>query len=216
MIGQVDAFRYAQVFYSNLVPVAAPHYDTDRCSGPNYRALVLVREDDPVQAWTDLQQKILAVDGLDLLGSWRLFKAFVAGVTDPAAFFGRVIISGGALETLTLVRSGATDYAVLDCVTAALIRDTEPAHLDGIRILAETDQGLAPPFVTAASRSAGERDRLLAALVAAFSDPGLDEILERLRLRSIEPADPIAYAFEPRPVESTVTLLSTARSQRES
>jgi len=215
VLGQLDAYRFAQVFPTMLVALAAPHYDCDRCEGPFYRALIVVRDGDDIQAWTGLEQRTAAVEGLDHLGSWRLFKAWVQGVVDPAAFFGRVIISGGSVESLSLVRSGAADYAVLDCVSWQLVREHLPSVARGLRVLAETDPGLAPPFVCSAARGDRERHAIGDAVAAVIRGPEAAAICRRLRLAAVEPAGLLAYDAEPRPVESTVTLLSAARSQRE-
>jgi hypothetical protein len=214
VLGQIDAYRFAQVFPTTLVAVAAPHYACDRCEGPCYRALIVVRDNADIEAWTGLEQRTAAVEGLDHLGSWRLFKAWVQGVVDPAVFFGRVIISGGSIESLTLVRSGAADYAVLDCVSWQLIREHLPAVGRGLRVLAETDPGLAPPFVCSAARGDRERHAIYDALAAVIRSGEAADVCRRLRLAELEPASLLAYDAEPRPVESTVTLLSAARSQR--
>lgn len=216
VLGQLDAYRFAQVFPTTLVAIAAPHYDCERCEGACYRALVVVRDDADIQAWTGLEQRTAAVEGLDHLGSWRLFKAWVQGVVDPAVFFGRVIISGGSVESLSLVRSGAADYAVLDCVSWQLVRENLPAVGRGLRVLAETDPGLAPPFVCSTARGDRERHAVYDALEAVVHGGEAADVLRRLRLAAVEPAGMLAYDAEPRPVESTVTLLSAARTQRES
>jgi ABC-type phosphate/phosphonate transport system substrate-binding protein len=216
VLGQLDAYRFAQVFPTTLVAIAAPHYRCDRCEGACYRALVVVRDGDDIQAWTGLEQRTAAVEGLDHLGSWRLFKAWVQGVVDPSAFFGRVVISGGSVESLSLVRSGAADYAVLDCVSWQLVREHLPAVARGLRVLAETDPGLAPPFVCSAARGDRERHAIYDAVAAVVTDEAAADVCRRLRLETVEPAGMLAYDAEPRPVASTVTLLSAARSQRES
>ncbi len=214
VLGQLDAYRFAQVFPTTLVAVAAPHYDCERCDGPCYRALIVVRDGADIHAWTGLEQRTAAVEGLDHLGSWRLFKAWVQGVVDPAAFFGRVIISGGSVESLSLVRSGAADYAVLDCVSWTLVRENLPAVARGLHVLAETDPGLAPPFVCSAARGDRERHAIYDAIEAVVGSDDAADVCRRLRLRTVEPAAMLAYDAEPRPVESTVTLLSAARNQR--
>jgi ABC-type phosphate/phosphonate transport system substrate-binding protein len=214
VLGQLDAYRFAQVFPTTLVAVAAPHYACERCEGPSYRALLVVRDGADIQAWTGLEQKTAAVEGLDHLGSWRLFKAWVQGVVDPAAFFGRVIISGGSVESLSLVRSGAADYAVLDCVSWQLVREHLPAVAQGLRVLAETDPGLAPPFVCSAARGDRERHAIYDAIEAVVNSDEAADVCRRLRLAQVEPASMLAYDAEPKPVASTVTLLSAARNQR--
>lgn len=216
MLGQLDAYRFAQVFPSTLMPVAAPHYQCEHCNGPYYRALVIVRDNDARGAWTDLEGRTAAVEGLDRLGSWRLFKAWVQGVVDPAAFFGRVVISGGAVESLTLVRSRAADYAVVDCVSWQLVREHQPSVAMGLQVMATTDQGLAPPFVCSIERDDHDRHAIYDALVAVVRSDAARAVRQRLKLADVEPADTLGYASEPRPVASTVTLLSAARSQRES
>jgi hypothetical protein len=214
VLGQLDAYRFAQVFPTTLVAIAAPHYACDRCDGPCYRALVVVRDADDIRAWTGLEECTAAVEGLDHLGSWRLFKAWVQGVVDPAAFFGRVVISGGSVESLSLVRSGAADYAVLDCVSWQLVREHLPSVARGLRVLAETDPGLAPPFVCSAARGDRERHAIYDAIEAVVHSREASGVCHRLRLKSVEPAALLAYEAEPRPVASTVTLLSAARHQR--
>ncbi|TVQ37429.1 MAG: hypothetical protein EA356_04165 [Geminicoccaceae bacterium] len=215
LLGQIDAYRFAQVFPHCLAAVAAPHYDAPGCTGPYYRAFVVVREEDQATAWTALEQRIAAVEGLDRLGSWRLFKAWVAASADPAAFFGRVMISGGPVESLVLVRSKAADYALVDCVSWAMVREHQPAVAKGLRVVAETDPGLAPPFVASPMRDCDERRQIYAALAAAIADPENAAVVAKLRLKTVQPAETLAYDAEPRPVESTITLLSAARTQRE-
>ncbi len=215
VLGQLDAYRFAQVFPASLVAVAAPHYDAEGCEGPYYRSLVVVRDEERVTAWTALEQRTAAIEGLDRLGSWRLFKAWVQGVVDPSDFFGRVVISGGSVESLSLVRSHAADYAVLDCVSWHLVREHLPAVARGLQVVAETDPGLAPPFVCSAHKTDTQRHAIYDGLAEVIGDAAARPICRRLRLAGVEPSATLAYAAEPRPVESTVTLLSAARSQRE-
>ncbi len=214
VVGQLDAYRFAQVFPATLMPIAAPHYDCEHCDGPLYRSLVIGRDEDAPDAWTDLEGRTAAVEGLDRLGSWRLFKAWVQGVVDPSAFFGRVVISGGSVESLTLVRSGAADYAIVDCVSWMLVRQHQPSAAIGLQVIAATDAGLAPPFVSSAYHDAGQRAAIYDSLASVIRSEAAAPVCAKLRLIDIEPADVAAYAAEPRPVPSTVTLLSAARSQR--
>lgn len=215
LFGQIDAYRFAQVFPSSLAPVAQPIYAADGCAGPHYRAFVVVRDRDARAAWTSLQRRIAAIEGLDRLGSWRLFKAWVTGVVDPAAFFGRVMISGGPVESLVLVQTGAADYAVLDCVSWQLIREHQPSAARGLHVIAETDPGLAPPFVCSVNRDGDERRAIYAALAAVVANPRHAPVLAKLKLAGIEPPDLMAYEAEPRPVASSVTLFPVARPQRD-
>ncbi|MGF1474233.1 MAG: PhnD/SsuA/transferrin family substrate-binding protein [Geminicoccaceae bacterium] len=215
LLGQLDGYRCVHVYGDRLRVLATPCYKARGCVGPRFRCLVLVREDDSAQVWTELQSRKVGVEGLDLLGSWRLFKAWVEAVSDPASFFGRVIISGGALDSLALLHSEAVDYVLVDCVTYALIERERPEALQGVRIIAETETGLAPPIVTSRLQPPERVHKLGRALIAALTDPEIAPIRKRLLISAIEVPGEDAYEDEPHPVESTVTLLSEAREIRD-
>lgn len=84
---------------------------------------------------------------------------------------------------MAMVAQGTADVCAVDCVSFALMQDTMPDATDGVRALATTRSALALPYVTSPHRGDGEVEALRDGLLAAASDPLLDDVRRRLRLK---------------------------------
>ncbi|HSF94632.1 MAG TPA: PhnD/SsuA/transferrin family substrate-binding protein, partial [Thermohalobaculum sp.] len=118
------------------------------------------------------------------VNEWRSYsghialRAHLAGLRDGAGgpFFGAARLSGSHRDSARMVAQGEADLAALDGVVWALLQAEEPGTAARLKVIAETAEAPALPFI-AAARHAGLRRELAAALAGAASElpfvPGL-------------------------------------------
>jgi len=189
--GHPLAARYART----LRPVATPCYGAPGCSGPRYRSLLLVREDDPARGLEQLAGTRFAVNGHD---SWSGWHALVRELARRETTRGRTItvavVTGTHRASIAAVAAGEARACAVDCVTHALLARTAPRELAGLRIVDRTASAPALPYVTRAALAERDFQRLRAALLAAVADPALAAIRATLLIAGAQPLEMAAYA----------------------
>jgi ABC-type phosphate/phosphonate transport system substrate-binding protein len=99
-----------------------------------------------------------------------------------------VKVSGSHLASLEMIRRREADVAAIDCVTLALFQRHLEGAMHGVRVLGQTYQVPAPPYVVRASAPAGETGKVRAALMETFDDRSLADCREILLLKGVIPA----------------------------
>ncbi|MCR9256362.1 MAG: PhnD/SsuA/transferrin family substrate-binding protein [Alphaproteobacteria bacterium] len=181
-----------------LTPVATFVYGAAGCEKQpdcaTYRSYLVAREGGGVTRPEDAIGKTAAVNEW---GSWSgrviLAHAFRDLVPAGEAVFGDVFISGAHARSLMAVRAGRADVAAVDGVTFSLLAKHQPAMVEGLAILAETDWAPALPLVTRKGASAAEIARLRDGIGRVLADPAMVGTLEALLIRDWVPTDLTAY-----------------------
>lgn len=173
LLSQTCGYPLTHEFSGRLRVVATPCYDCAGCDGPNYRSLIVVREDDAARTLADLRGRVAAVNALDSQSGYSALRAEVAPLATSGRFFAQVTISGGHAASLALVASGTADVCAVDCVTHAMLSRHRPAAVAGLRVLGRTVAAPGLPYVTRADAGDDLVARVRAALMAALADPSL-------------------------------------------
>jgi ABC-type phosphate/phosphonate transport system substrate-binding protein len=171
LLAQCCGYDIVYGFAASLTALATPCYAASGCEGPTYRSFVLVREDSPATALSDLRGATVAVNSFNSHSGTNALRALVAPLARDGRFFGAVRVTGAHRVSLALLLAGEADVMAMDCVLHALLMMHRPAALAGARILAVTEPAPAPPLVTSAMTSPERVARIQDALVAAMADP---------------------------------------------
>ena len=174
--------------------LGVPTYDAPGCRAGTHRAFIVVRKKSRFEKLEDLKGARFALNSRDSNTGMNLPRLLFAALAGAKPFFGSVVETGGHASSIERVVSGELDVASIDCVTYTFFRDHRPEVVGSLRIVAETPESPAIPFVTSIATPAEEAHRLQAALFRLAADPGRRPVLEGLRLRAISTPDPAAYA----------------------
>ncbi|MCE2519591.1 MAG: PhnD/SsuA/transferrin family substrate-binding protein [Alphaproteobacteria bacterium] len=183
LLSQTCGWPLVNAFAGRLRLLATPRYDVPCCQGSDYCSLILVRHTSRVAELDDLRGLRAAINGADSHSGYNALRATIAPLASAGTFFGDVRVSGSHQGSLAMVAQGTADVCAVDCVSFALMQDTMPDATDGVRVLATTRCAPALPYVTAAQRGDDEVEALREGLMAAASDPRLDDVRRRLRLK---------------------------------
>lgn len=185
LFAQSCGFPLTHEFDGRLTLVATPRYAAGGCEGPTYRSCIVVRADDPRDAFGGFAGAVAAINAEDSHSGFNILRWRVAQ-EGRGPFFARILRTGAHLASLAAVQTGKADIAAIDCVTFALLERHRPGAVDGVRVLEDTPSAPALPFVTAGGARPEEVRILRHALRDALADPELAEVRETLLLRGIE------------------------------
>ena len=183
LLSQTCGWPLVNAFAGHVRLLATPRYDVPCCRGSDYCSVILVRRTSPAAQLEDLRGLCAAVNGADSHSGYNALRATIAPLASAGSFFGDVRVSGSHRGSLAMVTQGTADVCAVDCVSFALMQDTMPDATDGVRVLATTRSAPALPYVTSAHRGDDEVGALREGLLAAASDPRLDGVRRRLRLK---------------------------------
>ncbi|MGM0584814.1 MAG: phosphate/phosphite/phosphonate ABC transporter substrate-binding protein [Pseudomonadota bacterium] len=158
--------------------ICAPVYETEG-AGPGRMAAAVVAPAGHAGGLEALHGGRFAVAGFDSLWGWGALVDALG-----AAAIGEVTLTGSPRESVRAVAEGRATAAAVDAVSWDFAQRLEPAA-GALEVVAWTDEAPAPPFVTSALRSSGERARIRAALVETLVDPATEAIRRELRLARI-------------------------------
>lgn len=174
--------------------LGVPTYDAPGCREGMHRAFIVVRKDSKFEKPEDLKGARFALNSRESNTGMNLPRLLFARLAGGKPFFRSVVETGAHASSIDRVASGELDAASIDCVTYAFVQDHRPDAVASLRILAETPESPAIPFVTSITTPPEKANRLQAALFRLAADPDRRPILEGLRLRTIAKPDPAAYA----------------------
>ena len=166
--------------------VATPCYDARGCEGPNYRSLLVVRQETEAATLAAMAPCRGAVNGFDSHSGWNALQKHVEPQGGWDRAFSETVESGGHVLSIDMVRDGAADVAAVDCVTHTLVADATPERLAGTRVLEATAAAPGLPYITAGEVSDEEVEKLRRGLEGAVSDPALAEARASLRIAGFE------------------------------
>jgi ABC-type phosphate/phosphonate transport system substrate-binding protein len=180
LFSQTCGYPFTHALCGKVQLLGTPHYRAEGCEGPRYCSIVFARE-RPGDLGS-LRGAAAAVNAPDSMSGMLALKLVFAPHAREGRFFGRTLWTGSHAASMMAVREGAADVCAIDCVCVALARRYRPDLLDGLVEIARSPMVPGLPYVTAASRPAGDVARLRAGIAAAFRDPALAEAREALLL----------------------------------
>lgn len=186
LFGQTCEYPLATSHSGSAALVGAPRYAVPGCSGARYCSLVVVREDDPVEALAGLRGRRCAVNEWSSNSGMNLLRAAIAEVSGGEPFFESVMVSGSHRGSVALVAGGQADVAAIDCVTFAHLRQVCPADVARLRVLAMTPSSPSLPFIAGRASGQSTITALRVCLADVMQDPSLASVREQLFLEGIE------------------------------
>jgi phosphonate transport system substrate-binding protein len=161
----------------------APVFDDERNSGrPVYFCGVVVRDDAPVQTFSDLQGSSWAYnDVCSLSGYYGLLNKLAESGTDES-FFGNVSCSGSHLNSIEAVHRGEVDSAAIDSNVLRIRLREAPALRQKLRVIECSGPYPIQPVVASSRLHPELKDQLRAVFFTTNEDEGTRRVLRRFGL----------------------------------
>jgi ABC-type phosphate/phosphonate transport system substrate-binding protein len=194
LFSQTCGYPLQTIYRGQYRLLGVPTYDAPGCGEATHSAFILVRKDSRFEKPEDLKGATFALNSLHSNSGMNLPRLLFARLAGGKPFFRSVVETGSHPNSIARVASGELDAASIDCLTYVFFRDHRPAVVDGLRVIGQTPDSPAIPFVTSIATAAGDAARLQAALFRLAADPARRPILAGLRLTNISKPDPAAYA----------------------
>lgn len=186
LLSQSCGLPYAKRLRGRAQLVATPVYDLPGCDGPTTRSFIIVHRGSNIASMAELRGLNAAINDRGSNSGSNLLRAAVAPFAREGRFFSSVIETGGHLASIAAVAAGQADVAAIDCVTFGNTKRFDPARLEDVRVLAETEQGPGLPFITGPHTSTEELHALRSVLAEATQSPALATIRGILSLRRFD------------------------------
>ncbi len=187
LFSQTCGYPFTHSLAGKVQLVATPHYAIDGCYGPSYQSIIFARDNLKPQS---LRGATAAVNTPDSMSGMLAMKLVFAPYAEGGRFFGKVIKSGGHVNSMQAVRDGGADVCAIDAVCVALAKKYRPDNLEGLVEIARSPMVPGLPFIT----TCGDPVQLREGLTRAFADPGLEETRDRLFLSGFSVLEAEDYA----------------------
>ena len=185
----------------------APVFDDERNAGrPVYFCDVIVRDDAPIQTFSDLRGSAWAYnDKSSLSGYYGLLDKLAASGKDEN-FFGSVTCSGSHLNSIEAVLQGQADAAAIDSnVLRIKLRET-PTLRNTLRVIESWGPYPIQPIVVNSNLHPNLKDQLRAAFFATNNNERTRRVLQRFGLSHFVAVDHETYNLDA--YQNLATLLT--------
>ncbi len=165
--GEIDLFEGGALTHVEAIAAGGAEIlvGEERRGSPTYRSVIVVRADDDAQGIEDLQSRSLALTDALSTSGYLLPRTMIAqaGVTDPGAFFRRIVLTGSHDRSLDAVMEGAVDAAAVGDFFVALL---DEAQRTSLRVVAQSDPIPMGPITVRTSLSPEMKARLRQAFLS--------------------------------------------------
>jgi phosphonate transport system substrate-binding protein len=185
----------------------APVFDDERNAGrPVYFCDVIVRDDTPIQTFSDLRGSAWAYnDKSSLSGYYGLLDKLAASGRDEN-FFGSVSCSGSHLNSIDAVLQGQADAAAIDSnVLRIKLRET-PTLRNTLRVIESWGPYPIQPIVVSSNLHPNLKDQLRAAFFATNDNEHTHRALQRFGFSHFVTVDRETYNLDA--YQNLATLLT--------
>jgi ABC-type phosphate/phosphonate transport system substrate-binding protein len=193
LFSQTCGYPLQTVYRGQYALLGVPTYDFPGCGAETHRAFIIVRKDSDFKSLEDLRGSRFALNSRHSNSGMNLPRIMLARLGIKAPFFGSVTETHSHTESIRQVAAGDLDAASIDCVTYGFFNDCYPEKVSALRVLDETPESPAIPFVTSIATPAGQVDALRSALLRLASDPSRKPVLRGLRIEAITAVEPSIY-----------------------
>lgn len=193
LVSQTCAYPLVHVLSGKVKLVATPRHDAPGFAGSSYCSLIVTREQAEQSKISDFDHPTVAINGYDSHSGWNALRLLVEKSGSWDEIFGKTIVSGSHAASIDLLRNGTADIAAIDCVTHALLGDTDPGRLDGIKVIDQTASAPSLPYITRGDISNDKLEAIISALNDAVNDPILAAARRCLRIKGFEEVPLGAY-----------------------
>lgn len=182
LLSQSCGYPASTLLRSKVQIVGAFHFDVPGCSLSNYSSVLLVRKDDPRLSLAQFHGAVAACNEAHSQSGYHALRTAVAPLALDGRFFSKVLFSGAHRRSAQMVASGEADIAALDCVSAFLLRQQEPAVFGQLATVGFTESMPGLPLITSLSTSATALAQLRQALGICCQAPELRDSLDAMRI----------------------------------
>ena len=193
LFSQTCGYPLQTIYRGQFALLGAPTYDFPGCGVATHRAFIIVRKDSGYRTVEDLRASKFALNSRHSNSGMNLPRILLARLGVTAPFFGSVIETGSHTESIRRVAAGDLDAASIDCVTYGFFSDYCPEKISDLRVLGETPESPAIPFVTSVATPSEQINALRAALLRLANDPSRKPVLRELRIETITAVDLTVY-----------------------
>lgn len=193
LFSQTCGYPLQTIYRGQFALLGAPTYDFLGCGMATHRAFIIVRKDSNHGTVEDLRGSRFALNSRHSNSGMNLPRIMLArrGITAP--FFESVTDTGSHTESIRQVAAGKLDAASIDCVTWGFFKDYRPEETSALRVLGETPESPAIPFVTSMATPPDVIAVLRSALLRLANDPSRKPVLTGLCIKTITAVDLPAY-----------------------
>jgi ABC-type phosphate/phosphonate transport system substrate-binding protein len=191
---QTCGYPLQNIYRGQYRLLGVPSYDAPGCRPARHCAFILVHKDSPYKTPEDLKGTVFALNSRHSNSGMNLPRLLFARLAGGKPFFKSVVETGAHPVSMGRLAAREVDCASIDCMTYAFFKDHRPEVVASLRVLGETPESPAIPFVTSIATPEDEARRLQAALFRLAADPARRPVLDGLRLKTITMPDPSAYA----------------------
>lgn len=130
-----------------VIPFCVPVFDVPGTDGKLYSSRLIVAANSTIEALDECRGKVAAMNAVDSNSGMNVLRYAIVKYNSSAAFFSRVVQTGGHLHSLEAVADGTADVAAIDCVSSQLIQDHWPELIDQVRSIGFSVKTCGLPFV---------------------------------------------------------------------
>ena len=148
--------------------VATPIYHAEGCKGPEHCSVVIVKKGSAITSVTEAFGNIVAVNQPDSNTGMNLLRLLLARAGAKGKVFDEVIMTGSHRQSISAVASGQAAVAAIDCVSFALLKQSDPDLISQVSVIDRTPFTPSLPFVTSLQTSDEDIAIMRHALAAAL------------------------------------------------
>ena len=146
-LGHTCGYPLMKHLKDQVTPFCVPVFDVPGSDGKLYSSRFIVAANSTIEALGECRGKIAAMNAADSNSGMNVLRYAIAKYNPSAAFFSRVVQTGGHLHSLEAVVDGTADVAAIDCVSFQLIQDHWPELVDQVRSIGFSVKTCGLPFV---------------------------------------------------------------------
>jgi phosphonate transport system substrate-binding protein len=164
--------------------LAAPIMSHARYRGePVYFSDVIVRKDSSFQTFADLRGAALAYNEPGSFSGYWAMRHHLAQLGELDGYFGRLVQSGGHVNSLQMILSGEVETAAIDSMVLIAELQENPDLAPKFRVVETLGPNPIPPWVVRRSLPKAQKAQLRRALLSLNEDEDGRKLLQTHQLR---------------------------------
>lgn len=180
LFGQTCGWPLVARLGDRLAVIGAFDHAVGFASGGRYRSVLVASKPRGVGEWRGDPSCVVAVNSEESLSGW-VSLCWAWGGPPP-----RVLVTGSHRESVRAVADGRAQLASIDAMSLEFVAEAEPVVASRVHIVGHGPLVPSLPLVTSVAY-AQRVPELREAVTAAMTDPTLDRVRSRLRIRGFVP-----------------------------
>ncbi|AIY41619.1 ABC-type phosphate/phosphonate transport system [Collimonas arenae] len=193
LLSQSCGFPVSTLLRGKVQVLGAFHFDVPGCQQSAYSSSLLVRKEDCNKPLAGFRDAVAVCNERHSQSGYHALRSAVAPLAVDGRFFSRVLFSGAHRRSAQMIASGEADIAAIDCVSAFLLRQQEPATFDRLASIDFTSPMPGLPLITSQATPAAAVAQLRQALATCSRMPELTQTLQAMRISGFSALDQEDY-----------------------